>query len=204
MKPRSLLFFALVPVLVSFLLGCSEKTGSSSSGESTSQVLINGTSLGEAQLDELESTYGNRPKPGEFWYDSRSGLYGAMGFPAFGFMHPGHDFGSLEEDASKGATGVIVNARNLPRAEWQMWSQIIGQAIQPGRYWFDQRGNAGIEGNPNTLVNFFMAARQNGYRGGGRGGDHFWSSRFSAGNSDQGGSRGYVSVPGYGPVGYGF
>jgi len=41
-------------------------------------------------------------------------------------------------------------------------------------------------------------------RGGGGGGDNTWSTRFSAGNYDNDNSRGYVSVPGYGPVGYGF
>jgi hypothetical protein len=34
--------------------------------------------------------------------------------------------------------------------------------------------------------------------------DNFWSTRFSAGNYDSGNQRGYVSVPGHGPVGYGF
>jgi hypothetical protein len=34
-------------------------------------------------------------------------------------------------------------------------------------------------------------------------GDNFWSTPFSAGNHDPGNQRGYVSVPGVGPVGYG-
>lgn len=35
-------------------------------------------------------------------------------------------------------------------------------------------------------------------------GDHFWSSRFGAGNYNADNSQGYVNVPDYGPVGYGF
>jgi len=58
--------------------------------------------------------------------------------------------------------------------------------------------NAGVEGGP-ALVNYrTLAARKS------QGNDNFWSSRYGAGNSSADGSQGYVSVPGYGPVGYGF
>jgi hypothetical protein len=67
--------------------------------------------------------------------------------------------------------------------------------------WMDGMGNAGYEGSSVAVVNLFVAAQQNGVGGGG---DNFWSSRFGAGNFDRGNTRGYVSVPGYGPVGYGF
>ncbi len=39
--------------------------------------------------------------------------------------------------------------------------------------------------------------------GRGSGGDNFWSTGHSAGNHADGNSRGYVGVPGVGPVGYG-
>ena len=73
----------------------------------------------------------------------------------------------------------------------------------------DKDGNAGYEGNRLPVVNLFLAfqrnaaAQGNAYNHGG-GGDNMWSSGFSAGNYDQGNQRGYVSVPGHGPVGYGF
>lgn len=38
----------------------------------------------------------------------------------------------------------------------------------------------------------------------GSGGENFWSTRFSAGNSNAQNTQGYVSVPGHGPVGNGF
>ncbi len=85
-----------------------------------------------------------------------------------------------------------------------IWSQMLGYGIQPGSYWLDQNGNAGYAGNPMPTVNLFMAAQQNPYGSQGAGGDNSWSSRFSAGNYDSGNQRGYVSVPGHGPVGYGF
>jgi hypothetical protein len=167
-----------------------------------SPVQINDVVLGEAEVVALAQRYGVRPLPGRYWYDARSGLYGAVGYPAYGFMRPGHDFGTLDRWASAGDTGILINGRALPQAEWLVWSQLLGYWIQPGAYWLDHEGNAGYEGNPYPVVNLYAAARQNA-GGGGGGGDNFWSSRFSAGNyNDQG--QGYVSVPGYGPVGYGF
>ncbi len=119
-------------------------------------------------------------------------------------MYPGHNFGQLNRKASNGGTRVIVNGRELPQTEWAVWSYILGYWIQQGSYWLDNNGNAGYEGNSVAVVNLFMAARQSAYRGRGGSGDNFWSTRFSAGNFDSGNQRGYVSVPGYGPVGYGF
>ena len=176
------------------------------------KVIINGTELSHAQIDELEAMYGFKPLPGNYWYDATSGLYGVMGFSAYGFMFAGHDFGKLDSNASNGDSNVFVNGRQLPQMEWLFWSQLLGYVIQPGRYWLDADGNAGYEGNLTPVENLYLAAQRNtaaqnnafNSRSGGGGGDNFWSSRFSAGNYDQGNQRGYVSVPGHGPVGYGF
>ncbi|HRX95658.1 MAG TPA: hypothetical protein P5514_01830 [Bacteroidales bacterium] len=167
-------------------------------------VIINGQLLSEVQITEIEIKYGIRPVPGNYWYDKVSGLYGAVGYAAFGFMYPNHDFGQVSRNASAGNTGVIMNGRELPMDEWAVWSYIVGYYIQPGDYWLDDKGNAGYTGYDMPLVNLFTAARQNAYNGQGNGGDNFWSSRFSAGNSNADNTQGYVSVPGYGPVGYGF
>lgn len=167
-------------------------------------VVINGTTLSNSQIAQLTETYGIKPLSGKYWYDSKSGLYGVVGYPAYGFMYPGHDFGQLSRDVSNGNTGVIVNNRELPQAEWAVWSYMLGYWIQMGSYWLDDKGNAGYQGNPLPLVNLYVAAQQNAYRGKGGSGDNFWSSRFGAGNYDSGNQRGYVSVPGHGPIGYGF
>jgi hypothetical protein len=166
-------------------------------------ITINGHSLSEEQVNELSQTYGVKPQPGDYWYDAASGLYGVNGYQAFGFMKAGHDFGKMKTDVSKGKTGVFVNGRELPETEWMVWSQLIGSYIAPGKYWLDGQGNAGNEGDPNPTTNLYAAAQQNAYRGQGEG-DNFWTSRFSAGNYNADNSQGYVSVPGYGPVGYGF
>ncbi len=168
------------------------------------RISINYQRLSASQVNDLRKTYGIEPKPGDYWYDSNSGLYGVVGYPAYGFMYPGHDFGTLNRGASAGNTNVLVNGRELPQQEWAVWSYMIGYWIQPGSYWLDKNGNAGYQGNPLPVINLYAAAKQNAYRGRGGSGDNFWSSRFSAGNYDSGNQRGYVSVPGYGPVGYGF
>jgi len=167
-------------------------------------VIINDVALSNAQIAEIEKQYGVKPKPGNYWYDAKSGLYGVVGYPAYGYMQPNHRFGSMKKNASKGNTGIFINGRELPPLEYTVWSYMVGSWIQPGKYWLDHQGNAGYEGNPTPVINLFVAAKQNSYQGQGGSGDNFWSSRFSAGNYDSGGSRGYVSVPGYGPVGYGF
>jgi hypothetical protein len=181
-----------------------ETSASNQEHPTKGQIIINNAILSETQIAEIEKTYGIKPKSGNYWYDAKSGLYGVMGYPAFGFMLPGHDFGTLDRNASNGHTGVFVNKRELPQSEWAVWSYMIGYWIQRGSYWMDHNGNAGYEGNPIPLINLYAAAQQNAYSGQGGSGDNFWSSRFSAGNYDSGNQRGYVSVPGYGPVGYGF
>jgi hypothetical protein len=168
------------------------------------EVIINDAPLSKRQIAEIEKQYGVKPKPGNYWYDAKSGLYGVVGYPAYGYMQPNHRFGSMKKDASNGNTGIFINGRELPPLEYTVWSYMVGSWIQAGTYWLDHQGNAGYEGNPTPVINLFVAAKQNGYQGQGGSGDNFWTTRFSAGNYDSGGSRGYVSVPGYGPIGYGF
>lgn len=166
-----------------------------------SDVVVNGVPLEEGQLDALARQYGTRPAPGRYWYDARSGLQGFEGQPAAGFLLPGHDLGRLARDASRGTTGVLINGRELSQVEWMSWSALLGTPILPGAYWLDANGNAGYEGYPQPMVNFLVAAAQRATPGGG---DSIWSTRHSAGNHDAGNQRGYVNVPGHGPIGYGF
>lgn len=181
-----------------------QATNSPSSVPNTGEVKINNMTLSKEQIRDLVNRYGIEPRPGNYWYDPVSGLFGVYGYPSYGFMYPGHNFGKVSRNASAGNTGVLINGRELPQQEWAVWSYMIGNYIQPGAYWFDGNGNVGYEGNNIPVLNMFVIARQNSYSGQGSGGDNFWSSRFGAGNSNADNSQGYVSVPGYGPVGYGF
>ena len=192
-KPRILFLILMAAVLAS----C---------GGGGDPVVINGDELSAAQIEKFEKRYGAKPAPGEYWYDRRSGLYGNSGGPAAGFMHPGHDYGELSAGASGGGTDVFVNGRELPPQEWASWSMLFGSAVAPGRYWLDETASYGVEGLNRPLGNLLLVLAARIRAGGGAGGakDNFWVSRFSAGNSTADGSAGYVSVPGIGPVGYGF
>lgn len=172
--------------------------------KSADRIVINDITLTTKQIDELARTYGKKPLPGNYWYDSMSGLYGVACYPSYGFMLPGHEFGTMKRDASQGNTKAFINGRELPMAEYIVWSYMVGAWIKPGRYWLDAQGNAGYESNSVPVINLYQLAQQNSYNGRGGSGDNFWSTRFSAGNYDSDNTRGYVSVPGYGPVGYGF
>lgn len=169
----------------------------------TRGVYFNGRQLTEGDLAGITNTYGVTVDPGNYWYDSVSGLYGNIGEGSAGFMLPGHTFaGLLAANASGGNSGVYFNGRELTATEIAIVESIIQTQAIPGRYFFDVYGNVGVEGTGIPLVNLYTAGGTSG------GGDNFWTSRFSAGNyyTDASGapSQGYVSVPGYGPVGYGF
>jgi len=170
-------------------------------GPSGTAVRINGLVLTPDQIQGIRTLYGVSPVPGDYWYDAVSGLYGSMGQQAAGMMLPGHQLGVLSEDASSGDSGVFINGRELTGTEVGYISRLLDTPAIPGRYWLDAFGNCGIEGIMIPLVNFYEVSRA---RFGAGGGDNFWSSHFGAGNFDSGNTRGYVSVPGHGPVGYGF
>ena len=165
------------------------------------KISVNGIALTDTQISALAKLSGRTPTPGDYWYDTRSGLYGLSGQASAGVMQSGLAFGTLTKNASNGTTNVLIKGRELNQTEWTLLSQLVGTTVQRGSYWLDANGNAGLEGSAAPLVNLYTAGQVSANRGGG---DNFWTSRFSAGNSNADNSQGYVSVPGVGPVGYGF
>ncbi len=161
-------------------------------------VTMNNRAWNQDDMASYAKVYGRPPYPGHYWYDKLSGMWGIMGQPPSGYMHPGHDYGELPSNASNGNTKVFINNRELTQTEYIGLCSIVGNYVMPGHYWLDAQGNAGMQGNPFPLVNLFAAANQNRL-GGARGGDNFWSTGNSAGNSDGGAS--YINT-GDGVVGY--
>jgi hypothetical protein len=157
----------------------------------TTGVFINGRELSRDQLISLAATYHYFPPAGRYWYDSISGAWGLEGRETAGFIIPGHNFGPLAENASRGNTGVFVNGRQLNLAEALSIQQNFG-AVYRGRWWLDGRtGYYGLEGNAVPLGNLvaLLRARQNR-----RGGDNFWCGVTACGNDN--GQSGYVDVNG--------
>ncbi|MEM6929940.1 MAG: hypothetical protein AAF602_23585, partial [Myxococcota bacterium] len=126
--------------------------------EARTGVVINGKELTPAQYMSFARMYRVPPQPGQWWYDPKSGQFGRVGEPVSGLVRPGHDFGPLAADASRGTTGVFLNGRQLPVTEVTLYTMLLGP-ILPGRYWLDPQGNVGREGNPMPVANLVVAGR---------------------------------------------
>jgi hypothetical protein len=115
-----------------------------------SDVVVNGVTLDQSTRQALESGYGVPIKPGQYWYDNVSGVWGMEGGPGSGQILPGLKLGGpLKRDASKGKTGVIVNGRELHKRDVEALQRCL--AVVPGRYWVLANGLGGPEGGPPTF-----------------------------------------------------
>jgi hypothetical protein len=121
---------------------------------STSQTIINGRAITRTQKLQFQLIYGRAPLPGNFWYDSRSGMWGFMGHQVAGVLTPGLALGPLSPRASNGDSGVFLNGRELTASELMLFQQLVGGPIGQCRAWLDGRtGNFGLEGFPIPLGN---------------------------------------------------
>ena len=164
-------------------------------------VFVNGVTIEDKTRQALEQAYGVPVKPGRYWYDRVSGVWGNEGGPAMGQIHPGLQLGGpMRPDASRGDTGVFVNGRQLHRhdvAALQRCTQVT-----PGRYWVLANGVGGYEG---AAPSFNLAVLCGNAGGGGSstrcenygGGQYNCSNpRTGIGVIGEGGGRGAVFVDG--------
>lgn len=177
-----------------------EKISNQNSG---ANIVINGEILSSSDLDIFVSTYGGEPSAGNYWYDSRSGFAGRIGYGVEWLLQAGHNFGQVAANASGGNTGVFINGREIPDSELLIYSYLVGP-VPPDYYWLDANGDAGLEGENAAIVNLLALAygSSNGSSTSGDG-DNFWSASYSRGNSYDNNNSGYVFVEGVGSVGYG-
>lgn len=128
-------------------------------------VSVNGVGLTVDQLTQLAQ--GGLPLPtGQYWYDPACGAFGQVGGPTALFIWPNLQLGgALSPTASNGTSGIFINGRQITVSEAQFLAQIVGQPVQPGRYWLDAQGNAGAEGGP-AVINLAQAAQSRGGAGG--------------------------------------
>lgn len=128
-------------------------------GATAAAVVVNGNALSDAQRRAIERRTGAPLPAGRWWYDTRSGLWGAEGQGAAGFAPAGLDVGAaMRADASGGRTGVFFNGRDLTLAE-VLWLQTLGP-VWPGRYWLDAWGSVGLEGQAMPFANLYVLAAQ--------------------------------------------
>ena len=160
--------------------------------------------LERKQLEDFFKQYPHYPLPGNYWYDSVSGLYGAVGFDAFGYLRPGHQFGPMLAGSSKGDSRFFIYGRNLSRNEALVWRRLLGRDLRPGNYLFDGLGNLEMEGLRDFHYNLFEHADVSSLEMPSEMGDFYWTNRFSRGRGGNQRRGDFYSVPGYGPDGYGF
>ena len=164
-------------------------------------VVVNGVPLEESARKSLEQKYGVPIKPGRYWYDNVSGVWGREGGPSAGQIHAGLRLGGpLRRDASKGHTGVIVNGRELHALDVASLQRCL--VVVPGSYWVLANGVGGLEGGP---PQFNLAALCGGRSSGGSstkcedyGGGQFNCSnqRTGIGMIGEGGGQGGVFIDG--------
>jgi hypothetical protein len=164
-------------------------------------VVVNGVPLDDSMRQTLERGYSVPIKPGRYWYDAVSGVWGMEGGPGAGQILAGLKLGGpLRRDASKGKTGVIVNGRELHKRDVEALQRCL--AVVPGRYWVLANGLGGPEGGP---PQFNLAALCGAKSGGGSstkcedyGNGQFNCSnqRTSIGMIGEGGGKGAVFIDG--------
>lgn len=125
-------------------------------------ITVNGKALDAAFLARLGVSPG-QVRPGNYWYDGRSGLAGLVGQGAVAIIAPNLPFAPLDPNCSNGTSGYFLNGRHLTLAEAQYVGRITGY-IPPGRYFVDNQGNAGPEGGP-VMINLVQASRWQGSGG---------------------------------------
>jgi hypothetical protein len=146
-----------LPVLLAGWLGAAA-AGTAGAGAGTADVVVNGRTLDATARQAIEGRTGVSLQPGRWWYDPRSGLWGAEGQGAAGVVPAGIDVGApLPPRASGGRGGVFFNGRNLADAEIA-WLRTLGP-VWPGRYWLDATGNVGLEGQALPFANLALLAQ---------------------------------------------
>jgi hypothetical protein len=165
-------------------------------------VFVNGVRLEDSTRQGLERGYGVPIKPGRYWYDSVSGVWGLEGGAAEGQIHPGLRLGGpLKLDASKGKTGVIVNGRELHALDVAALQRCV--RVVPGRYWVLANGVGGTEGGPAQFNLAVLCGSQASGSGSSTRCDNYGGGQFNCSNArtgigmiGEGGGRGAVFVDG--------
>lgn len=114
------------------------------------QIFVNGRPLYLEELMLLRSCP-NPPrnlKPGHYWYDRVAGFWGQEGQKPCQIITPQLDVGNIKmkRDASIGNTDVLINGREITKAElWMLQSAGVECAGSP-TFWVDSEGYYQEEG----------------------------------------------------------